>query len=133
MLVGHFGEAREVDVRDKKMVRSILLRKGLGFLVWQAVVFALAWYLHFQMNWGKYFSDILFFFGVLQLGIGLMVLLGGPSGIPGAQLATFMRRSDSGGGGAGVQSFVDLLQKRFVAIYLCASGVITFVAAAIVL
>ena len=81
----------------RKYLYSLMLRKGLGFVAWQAVVFALAWYLHFQLNWGKFFSDILFLIGVFELGIGLMILIGAPAGVPGGQMATFAPSAKIGG------------------------------------
>ncbi len=117
----------------RKHLNSVLLRTGLGFVAWQAVVFALAWYLHYQLSWGKFFSDILFLIGVLELGIGLMVLIGSPSGVPGGQMATFARSARIGGEGMSEQSLIEILEKRFVVLYLIVSGVITFVAAAVVL
>lgn len=117
----------------RKQLNSVLLRTGLGFAAWQAVVFALAWYLHFQLNWGKFFSDMLFLIGVFELGIGLMVLIGAPSGAPGGQMATFARSVRIGGEGMSEQSLVEILEKRFVVLFLIVSGVITFVAAAVVL
>jgi len=117
----------------RKHLYSLLLRKGLGFVAWQAVVFALSWYLHYQLSWGKFFSDILFLIGVFELGIGLMVLIGAPAGVPGGQMATFAPSAKIGGEGLLEQSLAEILEKRFVVLYLIASGLITFVAAAIVL
>ncbi|MBN1373545.1 MAG: hypothetical protein JW987_16525 [Anaerolineaceae bacterium] len=117
----------------RRHLSSALLRTGLGFVVWQAVVFVLAWYLHYQLSWGKFFSDILFLIGVFELGIGLMVMIGSPAGVPGGQMATFARSARIGGEGVSEQSLAEILEKRFVVLYLIASGVITFVAAAVVL
>lgn len=117
----------------RKQLNSVLLRTGLGFVAWQAVVFALAWYLHYQLSWGKFFSDILFLIGVFELGIGLMVMIGSPAGVPGGQMATFARSARIGGEGMSEKSLAEILEKRFVVLYLIASGVITFVAAVVLI
>ena len=112
---------------------SVWLRFGLELLVWEAVVLALAWMLFSRMHWGHYFSDVLFVVGVLELMAASVGMLGRPY--------------EPSGGGYGVpalpvqpseqerreQAVAEFIEKRAFALRLVASGLLTVLAALMVL
>ena len=109
------------------------LRFGLELLVWEAVVLALAWMLFSRMHWGHYFSDVLFAVGVLELMAASVGMLGRPYetasggyGVPAlpVQPSEQERRE---------QAVAEYIEKRSFALRLGASGLLTVLAALIVL
>ena len=116
-----------------KLFHSFWLRLVVELIVWQGVVLGLSWLIYWRMNWVRYFSDVLFLVGALELmgaSIGMLRnpyrVFDGGWGVPAlpTQPTEEERRE---------QALAEYIQQRLFAVRMGASGVLTIVAAVIAL